>query len=299
MGRKLTNKQFKEKEKRLDKKREIEKTILHLDLDVERIPKISQSLMKALYQYKTDNYCGLVLEHIYIKGKHLPYTKSQKWGYYLEYICTGALPPTKEIPEPELLKTGEPNMYYARLHKHKETFDTIMNHYGFEIDKIGYEFNNPKYSGVADIIAIDTNLKTSVKNKKRIIIDLKTSSLINDRFSDYGWSEKSIDKKYELLLQSIHYKMLAKYEWGIEDIPFYFFVFSTKNENECKVYKIDVAESTRHQHLRNLNNTKIYLDEQLKKGFKAKPDFIRCGNCGLSETCLSKTNIPLPKKVFI
>ena len=43
----------------------------------------------------------------------------------------------------------------------------------------------------------------------------------------------------------------------------------------------------------------FYLDEQLKIGFKAKPELMRCLKCPLNETCLHKTDVPLIQKVYI
>ena len=294
MKRKLTKKQFKEKEQRLAKKKEAKKNVQELDLVIPRIPKISQSLIKALAKYRNDEECGLIIDHIYIKGQWLPSSKAQELGNYFEYICTGGLPRDKHIPEPVLLKSGKPSIDYARMDKQKENFEAMMGEYGFEIEHTGYEFTNPKYSGIADIIAKDTNNKN-----QRVIIDIKTSGLINDKWSPYGWADESIEEKWDLLLQAIHYKMLAKYEWGIEDIPFYFFVFSTKNEKDCKVFEIMVDESTRFQHINNLANIKTYLDSQLEIGFKPKPKYSRCQSCGLADTCLHKVNVPIPQKVFI
>ena len=54
--------------------------------------------------------------------------------------------------------------------------------------------------------------------------------------------------------------MLAKYEWGIEDIPFYFMVFSNKNEVECKIFEIIIDEATKFQHYQNLENIKKYYE---------------------------------------
>ena len=294
MKRKLTKKQFKEKEQRLAKKKEANKNVQELDLVIPRIPKISQSLIKALAKYRNDEECGLIIDHIYIKGQWLPSSKAQELGNYFEYICTGGLPRDKHIPEPVLLKSGKPSIDYARMDKQKENFEAMMYEYGFEIEHTGYEFTNPKYSGIADIIAKDVNNKN-----QRVIIDIKTSGLINDKWSPYGWADESIEEKWDLLLQAIHYKMLAKYEWGIEDIPFYFFVFSTKNENDCKAFEIIVDESTRFQHTNNLANIKTYLDSQLENGFKPKPKYSRCQSCGLADTCLHKVNVPIPQKVFI
>ena len=178
MKRKLTKKQFKEKEQRLAKKKEAKKGVKELDLVIPRIPKISQSLIKALAKYRNDEECGLVIDHIYIKGQWLPSSKAQELGNYFEYICTGGLPRDKHIPEPKLLKTGKPSIDYARMDKQKENFEAMMYEYGFEIEHTGYEFTNPKYSGIADIIE-ETPLPDAVKDAANLIFDREQSGNIS------------------------------------------------------------------------------------------------------------------------
>lgn len=284
--RKLTKKQFKEKEKRNEAKKQ------QIELALPKIPKLSQSLVKALYNYKTHKECGLKIEKQYVEGVNFPSTEVQELGNYFEYICTGALPRDKHIPEPKLLKSGSMTIGYERMHKQKENFERMMEHYKFKIEKTGFSFTNPKFSGVADVIALN-------EDKQRVIIDIKTTGLINDKWSEYGWADESIEEKWNLNVQAVHYKMLAKYEWGIEDIPFYFMVFSNKNENECKIFEIIVDEDTRWQHYQNLKNIKIYLDDILKNGWEAKPELMRCKKCPLEASCLYAVNVPNLQKIYI
>ena len=299
MKRKLTKAQFKAKEEKLEKKKLLDEKQQKLQMDVDTIPKISQSLLKALFKYRQNEMCGLVLEHQYIKGKSLPSTEAQELGNYFEFICTGALPRDKHIPEEKLLKSGKPAIAYERMNKQRENFDRIMQHYGFQIEKIGHSFTNPKYSGIADIIALDTKIKSKDKYKKRVIIDLKTSGLLNDKWSEYGWHSDSIEEKWNLNIQAIQYKILAKFEWGIENIPFYFMVFSNKNEVECKIFEINIDDTTRLQHYQNLERVKKFLDLCIKEGWKAKPDLMRCDVCPMNTGCLYQLEVPTIQKVYV
>ena len=65
------------------------------------------------------------------------------------------------------------------------------------------------------------------------------------------------------------------------------------------MFEIIVDDATRYQHIQNLEKAKVYLDEQLKNGFKPKPELTRCLSCGLRDTCLHKTDVPTIKKVYI
>jgi hypothetical protein len=290
---KLTKRAYKQKEKRNEAKKK------QTELSLPKIPKLSQSLIKQLYKYKLHEECGLRIEAQYINGIQFPSSEVQELGNYFEYIATGQLPRDNHVPMPKTLKNGNLPIEYQRMEAQKDNFVRLMNRLNFEIEQTGFVFTNPKYSGIADIIALDKNIKTKDKYKNRIIIDLKTSGLLNDKWNQYGWADESIEEKWDLLIQAVHYKMLAKYEWGIEDIPFYFMVFSNKNDWEYKVFKIEVDESTKQQHYNNLNNIKTFLDEIMQKGWKAYPDYKVCKDCPLSMPCQYFEDTPKIKEVWI
>ena len=291
--RKMTKKAFQEKAKRNEAKKK------QTELDLPKIPKLSQSLVKALYKYKMQEECGLRIKASYIDKINFPSTDAQELGNYFEFKATGQLPRDGHTPKAVLLKNGNPSIDYARMDEQVSNFHKVMKRMNFSVEHTGYEFNNPKYSGIADIIALDKNVKSKVKENQRIIIDLKTTSLINDKWSSYGWADESIEEKWDILIQAIHYKMLAKWEWGIENIPFYFMVFSTRNEWEYKLFKVNVDELTMQQHYNNLQSVKLFFDETLKAGFKAYPKYNVCKDCPLSITCSEFTDIPSVQEVYI
>ena len=293
MTKVIPKKAYKNKEKRNKEKKK------QTELVLPSIPKISQSLVKSLFQYKMDEECGVRIYEQYVNKTLFPPSDVQQLGIYFEYIATNQLPKSKDVPQAKTLKNGKLTLPYARMEAQKDNFLNLMERMNFSVEITGHEFNNPKYSGVADIIALDNNIKSKDVYKKRIIIDLKTSGLLSDKWSKYGWADESIEEKDELLIQAIHYKMLAKYEWGIDDIPFYFFVFSNKNDWEYKIFKVNVDEATYKQHYNSLINIKKYLDEQLKVGFKAKPSLPRCHSCPMSENCLESADIPKIQEVYV
>ena len=284
---------YTEKEKRNEAKK------LQTELDLPSIPKLSQSFIKSLYIYKTGDLCGIVLEEKIFNKTDFPSSNAQDLGNYFEYKATGQLPRNEVVPEAKMLKNGNVATDYARMDKQVQNFEFAMKHLNFEIEKTGFVFTNPKYSGIADIIALDNNIKSKVKNKKRIIIDLKTSGLINDKYTDFGWHEDTMSEKWDLNIQAIHYKMLAKWEWGIEDIPFYFFVFSTKNDWEYKIYEIKVNDSTKRQHYENLQNVKVYMNEEMEQGWQPRPKYENCRTCMLNMECSHAENFAQVKPIYI
>ena len=252
--------------------------------------KMSQSLIKILHEYKQGLECGALVKAKYIDGLVTPSTELQELGNYFEYLCTGSLARDGHTPQPTILKNGNLSVGYERMTKQKENFDKIIKHYGFEVLEIDYNFAHDTFSGIADIIAL--------KDGKKCIIDIKTTSLIDDKWTDYGWSSESIEQKDKLHIQAVHYKMLAMKEWGVSDVPFYFFVFSNRNEIDCLVYEVQVDEDAFFRHEQNMINGLKFFNKELVNGFKTYPSVKKCNNCPLKDTCKDFTDIPKIETIY-
>ena len=252
--------------------------------------KMSQSLIKILHEYKQGLECGALVKAKYVDGLVTPSTELQELGNYFEYLCTGSLARDGHIPQPTILKNGNLSVGYERMTKQKENFDKIIKHYGFEVLEIDYNFAHDTFSGIADIIAL--------KDGKKCIIDIKTTSLIDDKWTDYGWSSESIEQKDKLHIQAVHYKMLAMKEWGVSDVPFYFFVFSNRNEIDCLVYEVQVDEDAFFRHEQNMINGLKFFNKELVNGFKTYPSVKKCNNCPLKDSCKDFTDIPKIETIY-
>jgi hypothetical protein len=293
---KIPKKAFKEKEKR----NELKKAQSVLDLN-NVPPKLSPSLVKELYKYKLKEECGLRIESKYVtKSVAFPMSKTQELENYFKHKATIQLPSDGgDIGITNENGIGFNYAQYINLDSQVDNFKNLMARLNFTIEQTDFAFTNPKYIGITDIIAHDNNIKSKVVMKKRIIIDLKVSELLDDDLNALGWGDDSIAEKDELLLEAIHYKFLAKYEWGIEDIPFYFMVFSSKNHWEYKIFKISVDEVTLEQHFTNLLNIKKFLDDTMRNGWIPYPTLSACRECPLADTCKHFIDVPKIQEVFI
>jgi CRISPR/Cas system-associated exonuclease Cas4 (RecB family) len=110
-----------------------------------------------------------------------------------------------------------------------------------------------------------------------------------------GWDLESLHMKDSLMIQPIHYKLLAEKSLGKIDIPFYFFVFSSTDVNNVKIIKVEVDESKKQSHVVALNNIKGRL---LTDKFIPHPSIQRCSKCPLSYKCQHKVEFPLVDEVF-
>lgn len=237
--------------------------------------KMSQSLMKALFKYKLGEKCGKQIEAQYVNGVQFPSTDTMELGNYFEFICTGSLAMDGHVPEAKTTKSGKPTAKYQLMESQKANFEKLLKEYGFTITGIDYHFEHPECSGIADVIAED-------KDGNRVIIDIKTTGLINDKWSEFGWHDDFIGSNDNLLIQARHYKMLAEHEWGIFDVPFYFFVFSTNNAEDYKIIKVTTTRENQDMHERNVEGAISILDKLLENGFKAIPNYKECEKCPLN-----------------
>lgn len=259
--------------------------------------KISQSLAKNLHEFKWGNECGLQLKARYIDNVEFPSTDAMDIGNWFEYECTGALPRNGKVPEPKMSYVGTKreclSAPYKKMSAHIGLFHQTLKDLDWKIEDVGYSFNHPEWSGIADIVARN-------KDGQRIIIDLKSSGLINDKWSDMGWHKDSIESNEKLLIQAVQYKLLANHEWGEENIPFYFMVFSSVNDIDAVIYEVETDPDRIGQHDMYLKQVKHYFenvfmklsDEQL-----ARAEYKRCMKCPLFDTCNHRTSSLVINKI--
>jgi hypothetical protein len=173
-----------------------------------------------------------------------------------------------------------------------EVFKSILSHYGIKILQVGMslEAQNPNMSGVIDIYG--------EWNGEKVFIDTKYTGLIDDKWAETGWDLESLPMKDSLMVQGVHYKILAQKCLGIEDIPFYYFVFSSKNPKDVKLIKQTVDESRIAAHLLAVSNTAERLKSEIKTGFAALPSLKRCSECPIAHKCPSKVDYPLIDEIF-
>ena len=256
--------------------------------------KISQSLMKAYEAYVFGNECGLVIKDQYIDGNY--YTPDdpddpRNMGTWFEFQCTGALPKSGKIIEPERLASGankgDLKAKYRVLQDQHHVYLNIMKSYGFQIVEVNKTIVSGDLSGVVDIVA--------KKDGKICFIDLKTTGNINDKWSDYGWDE--IEDKPAATIQAVHYKVLGMLTYDQEP-DFYFMVFSTVKATDAKIYKVEVDKDRFTKHIEKI---KFIKQQLLSEPLEARPDYNRCGSCVLADKykCEYKITVPEIRTVYV
>ena len=258
---------------------------------------ISQSFLKEFNKYKLGETCGLQVKAKYIDNNY-PRTSSEVMilGNFFEFMSTGCLPRDGEIPVAGVVYKGTAKQRlddkFQRAMDSAVFFKKIIKHYGIEIKETGKVVTQDGMTGILDIY--------SEWNGRHCIIDTKYSGLLYDRWSEFGWEINSLPEKHNLMLQPVQYKILMSLELGIpvEDIDFYFFVFSSTNPNDAKIIKVVNDEATIEQHHLAISYVKRELEKPVDILFKAKPELLRCFDCGIKNDCSFRIEVPPIQEIY-
>jgi hypothetical protein len=261
---------------------------------------INQSLVKDLVKYQNNQLCGLVFTNKWILSQFGGGTKSNSLGHYFEYLCTGALAKGEsEAPKPEYTKKGELSSEFELARKQSIFFHELIGRYGIKLLSAGDKvLADDKWIGTLDILAQWESITKHIdfefgedNPEKKVIIDLKYSGLLEDKWSEFGWNTEMLPKKQGTMLQAKHYKFLFWKKYGFNP-PFLFFVFDTKEVGKVKIINVDIDDWELEQHEVFLEKAKKYFEYQLKIGFEPKPKYESCIKCQYANWCTFKITIP-------
>ena len=261
---------------------------------------INQSMIKDLIKYQKGEFCGLLFMNKWILHQYGKGTKSNDLGHYFEWLCTGALAKGEtDAPKPEITKKGEITADFQVAKKQSEYFHTLKAKYGFQLVSAGRKIiADDQWIGTLDIEAswksifeTYSHLKSEKNPNHIVIIDLKFSGLLDDKWSEFGWNTEMLPRKQGTMLQAKHYKFLFWKEYGFNP-PFFFFVFDSKEFGRAKIIYVDIDEYELMAHERFLQKAKLYLEQQLEIGFKPLPNYETCIKCAYNQWCAFKEDVP-------
>lgn len=246
---------------------------------------ISQSLIKAYNDYLNQNLCGLLFEKQYLsKEVDSEPSDAMKLGHFFEYHATGGLPRNGIVPEPVYLKDGKTmDSKYRTASKQALNFKEYCKKLGIKVLEVGVRLVKDGADGTIDIIA-------EYKGRK-VVIDLKYSGLLYNKWEELGWELSALPYKEKIMIQSVHYSYLS-------DMPFYFWVFSSTNEDDCELIHVNIDPEVIRSHPVIIGKTRGMIEIDLEVGFSAYPDLVKCKYCALFSGCKEKVEAPIIKEVF-
>jgi len=245
---------------------------------------LSKSLIHAFDKVDLNESCGLAFQKQYLLKEPefdiepTPDSALGK-GQYFEYLVTGQKPRSGEEPQAAILKSGKLNKDYQRIQFAAEKCkENLQNYLKVENLKTGRKLEHRfKDKNVKGILDIECHLF-----KKYSIIDLKLSGLIGNKWEDFGWSEERI-KDYNTL-QARMYKWLAWKVEGIANIPFYYLVYSSKNQDAIN-WKMDYnTDEDFFEDMKSLEKKFDFVIESIKTrqeitGWQATDNYLECLKC--------------------
>jgi hypothetical protein len=247
---------------------------------------ISQSLLKAYIEYAMGYECGLLFDAKYIKKsvKDEP-SEAMLLGKYFEYRATGYVNEGEEPPQPQLKKDGLPKAEYARAESQAMNFIEHCEELGIEILEVGKRVEKDGCSLIVDIIALYKG--------REIIIDLKYSGKLYDKWDDSGWALDGFEYKMKHHIQPMHYQFML-------GLPFYYFVFSSQNDVDAEFFEVVMPQpETNEVHAQRIENIRERIGMEMATGFIPRPSYKRCMDCPIFNDCQHAIKAPEPKAVTI
>lgn len=258
--------------------------------------KVSQSLIKNYFRYLDKKECGLQLKAKYFDGIEFPESEAALKGKYLEFLCTGEPDRHGKIPEAPLLKSGpnkgNPTAEFERLVFQAANFQRALKKYNVEILEKNFKLAYGDYEGIADILA------AFGPDGDNVIIDIKSTGLLYDKWDDFGWEESSLEYKPHLLMQSVHYPWLTYKSMG-EQMRFQYWVFSTKNATDFELFEIQLEEGTMDRWEVKLGHLQKQIQLENSVGWEPLPSVTRCAACPLKLTCPHFVDVPDMKLIYL
>lgn len=243
---------------------------------------LSKSLIGAYADYNDGKECGLRFESIYINKTLSPEpSEAMLLGRYFEYLCTGYYD-GDVAPEPKTKRDGSLTAEYMRAEIQADNFKNYVREMGIEILQVGKKIVSDGCSMILDILAMYQG--------REVIIDLKYTARLRDKWDDNGWEAFEYKTKHHT--QAIHYSFMT-------GLPFYYFVFSSTNE-DVEFFEVVMEQPiTNEIHEAKLRTIRANIELETKYGFQARPTVMRCASCELKQTCKQAAKYPEPKTQYI
>lgn len=270
---------------------------------------ISQSFIKDTDRYLAKELCGNVYESKYVKRNYPDRpSASMAVGTYFEYLATGALPKSGEIPQPMYMKGKGPTdgiegLYadYRRAARAAERFKDDLRGMGCKVVEFGQRVTREDYEGTIDAIVEFTGMvglervesvkigTRVLKPGDRFIIDLKYSGLIDETWTVFGWPVNPA--RWTPAQKRYNGHQAKTYTFLKNGLPYFFYVAAsdTKSEGERVFFEITgLTEEVIAEHLRMGRKMAGDIPFFQEIGFTAWPSHSHCKDCPLAEGCKDK-----------
>lgn len=272
------------------------------------IQRITQSFVKSMRSYNAGKECGNIIKALWFDDRLLDVEEDDAeeqdginlmhLGSFFEYQAFGALPKSGIVPLAEFTQRGDMKAPYKRADSNAQILKKTLKSMGLVVVHVGKKYTKGRNEGTIDLIVKVTKPKKFAngihwKKGDLLVIDLKYSGLIGNRWNRNGWAWSNEQKEY-------HGTQAKQYHF-ITGLPFYFFVWNSKNDRgEGKLFHVPVTEQMIKMHLAEGNQLMDSLMIHAEVGdLVARPEVTKCSKCPLAKECTDKHLFPHPEIVDI
>lgn len=275
------------------------------------IKNITQSFMKDMEDYLNGDLCGNIIQERWVNDVLIDLdSDAAELGCYFEYRLTllitgkGSLPKNGKIPEAQWYQSGKKMLSdYERCHVNVDRVIAYLDKMGLKIIEAGVKRLVDNFEGTIDLICECTKDVvfedgSTWKIGDIIVIDLKYSGLIEDKWNRLGWGGMQKDGPH--IQKYYHGKQAVQYYYVSGGLPFYFLVVSSTNENDILLLCVPAAYQMLESHISHGNW--LYREFEFiasTTGFEARPSISGCNKCPIKENCADKHVFPHPKTVIL
>lgn len=237
---------------------------------------LSASTIKAFDQHETNKYCGKRFKAVKIDKTHEELTgDAARLGQYFESIVNGL----KNRPADTTQKGELTAPYKKAVQAAEKTRERIVNIFGDSPTTFDVNLEKDGNKAIFDILIPD----------KHIIIDLKYSGLLGNKWEEFGWHPSTIGNSSHMT-QAKFYIWFYYQIYGV--IPsFFYYVQSSTDSDNFQVFSIKADEAFVNSY--NPYYYREMIDYKLStNGFVAEPVYDQCLHCPLNNECKEKAVFP-------
>lgn len=263
---------------------------------------ISQSLVKDRRKVLRGELCPRIFRSKWIDRdwKDEP-SEAMRAGQCFEYWATGQKNYHDEIPQPDVVYAGKPNQKLASAFEKAYIQAERFKEYCEEIGITDIVSGRRAISGdLRATIDIEANLKGVP-----VVIDLKYSGLIGNKWEELGWYEEVnfMSKRTEISFtpeQAEYHGIQVWFNTELTGKPFYFWIFSSGKDEDSRLVEVTLAPETRERFANEVNQTREWLESELsrgERGFFPRPKLTECRTCPLP--CFMRAKAPYVEQITI
>jgi len=223
-------------------------------------------------------------------------TEPMLWGNWFEYHAIGSTAHQDEIPEltPKMERSVTKIRAERQIEKWKD-IKRILKIRDTEVQRyiqttVEYVWKGAK---IPIVIAGTEDINCTIKGKP-MIIDIKTTGNVNNKFGDYSWDNPDTMD----LRQAPHYTLLEYAKTG-KKYGFMYIIFDFTPSLGVKLIECEITDTAMAYHQKLI--FKVWNEIQyslMNKEWETSTNYNICNNCPV-KACKSRLKIPSIQKVIL